>query len=750
MSVAFVAVCAAAVPASGESISWEGTITVSDSYQHVYLLDAGGCVGASEVTLSTTYSLARQTDTSAGPLPSLNAVMAASGESGSAHGTGTCTFPNGGCGVTTKTETVTGGAVVFSNQSPAFRSTLVYFPAERKLAMVPLDGTRQVALPENSYLATSTGTLPICSGSRTRPGSLFGSVGGPRFENTDEADFRLPVEVDGATLRVRGTFSFSATGGSAAVAWNGLPIGNYGNFSVLHESGTVTNVANEETVTVDLRGSLGYELTVALDGSGDGAVTSSPPGIACGVLCRADFAAGSNVTLTPDAEDGSRFVRWEGACAGSLGCVVTMDQSKSVTAIFEAVDGSITVEAQTVPPNSAATFAFQGALQGTLGPGGQLTREVAAGVYTVTETPVTDGWSVARIDCSDDDSISDATARTATFHVDEGEHVTCVFTNDRNEPPIAVNDDITQDFEWSRFDQRSFIVDVLANDYDPDGDPLRVIRVEPAPSGASVFLTNPDTGEIQISPTSQGWFGVVRFSYWIEDPHGAQGQATATIRVRECRDVDVTAGMDGFAATASAGITFCYDGEQAQRTDYRSDTNLAAGLDAWNFIALFAPFAPSFQLVTDQFFPPIQAVRYQTCFDLPGTTTLRALRRLRAALVAERGALRGNVIYRTIVAAIEQGLPSICFNEYSSWIAVTFEPDGGFTAHARVIDVGGNRRSDPSDVDVTIRADANRVINPNLRPRPFDGDETWDGRLALDVLVRCPDARICSAPRVIG
>jgi hypothetical protein len=75
----------------------------------------------------------------------------------------------------------------------------------------------------------------------------------------------------------------------------------------------------------------------ALDVSvqGLGGIVSDVPGIACTAQCRADFNAGTGLTLVPQAEEGQRFVRWGGACAGSLDdCRLALDAAKTVTALF--------------------------------------------------------------------------------------------------------------------------------------------------------------------------------------------------------------------------------------------------------------------------------------------------------------------------------------------------------------------------------------------------------------------------------
>src|SRR5919204_1679823 len=77
-----------------------------------------------------------------------------------------------------------------------------------------------------------------------------------------------------------------------------------------------------------------YSLTVSTDGTGSGAIGSSPAGISCGYTCQAGFDAGTTVTLTPTPEASSTFTGWSGDCSGSGSCQVTMDRAHSVTATF--------------------------------------------------------------------------------------------------------------------------------------------------------------------------------------------------------------------------------------------------------------------------------------------------------------------------------------------------------------------------------------------------------------------------------
>ena len=69
-------------------------------------------------------------------------------------------------------------------------------------------------------------------------------------------------------------------------------------------------------------GSVGYDITVSKSGAGTGTVVSDPAGIDCGSTCQAGFSLASSVELSAQADAGSRFVGWTGACTGSEACVV--------------------------------------------------------------------------------------------------------------------------------------------------------------------------------------------------------------------------------------------------------------------------------------------------------------------------------------------------------------------------------------------------------------------------------------------
>jgi hypothetical protein len=92
--------------------------------------------------------------------------------------------------------------------------------------------------------------------------------------------------------------------------------------------------------------------------------------------------------------------------------------------------GTIIVEKQTSPDGAAGSFTFTGDVAGTIGDGGQLiVSNLVPGQYTSAENDPTPPFDLGSIVCSDANSSGNVPTRTATFNLDPGETVTCVFTN---------------------------------------------------------------------------------------------------------------------------------------------------------------------------------------------------------------------------------------------------------------------------------------------------------------------------------
>ncbi len=92
-----------------------------------------------------------------------------------------------------------------------------------------------------------------------------------------------------------------------------------------------------------------------------------------------------------------------------------------------------------------------------------------------------------------------------------------------NEPPVA-RDDVAR----TRADQ-PVVVDLVANDEDPDGDALMIAALAGVPDGVAVDVT-PDQESVQVVPPP-GFTGSINFSYTVSDGRGATADAAVAVDV---------------------------------------------------------------------------------------------------------------------------------------------------------------------------------------------------------------------------
>ena len=90
-----------------------------------------------------------------------------------------------------------------------------------------------------------------------------------------------------------------------------------------------------------------------------------------------------------------------------------------------------------------------------------------------------------------------------------------------NRPPKAVNDKATSA-------SISIPLDLIANDVDPDGDPLLIVSVTQPSGGGSVVKTSPRT--VQFTPL-RGFIGSSEFQYTVSDPFNQTSTATVIVTV---------------------------------------------------------------------------------------------------------------------------------------------------------------------------------------------------------------------------
>jgi Divergent InlB B-repeat domain len=76
------------------------------------------------------------------------------------------------------------------------------------------------------------------------------------------------------------------------------------------------------------------QVPLSLSVSGRGSVQSDLPGLRCAAACRTEWDQGTSVALEALPGAGQRFVRWSGACSGSLRCTLPLAAATSVGALF--------------------------------------------------------------------------------------------------------------------------------------------------------------------------------------------------------------------------------------------------------------------------------------------------------------------------------------------------------------------------------------------------------------------------------
>ncbi len=164
------------------------------------------------------------------------------------------------------------------------------------------------------------------------------------------------------------------------------------------------------------------------------------------------------------------------------------------------------------PTDQTNTDPLLGPLQNNGGP--TLTHALAGSSPAIDNgndaaAPAVDQRSVARPLDGDLDAIP--TSDIGAFELDPAEI---------NQPPVASDDSATTPADTP------VVIDVLANDTDPNGDPLTVDSVTQGGNGA---VTN-NGGDVTYSPNAS-WTGVDTFTYTVTDGNGGFDTAAVTVTV---------------------------------------------------------------------------------------------------------------------------------------------------------------------------------------------------------------------------
>ncbi len=153
-------------------------------------------------------------------------------------------------------------------------------------------------------------------------------VAGVLANDTDEDSAAVAATLENGVAN--GTLTLNADG---SLTYTPTPNFN-GTDSFTYEAGDGTAKSSPATVTITVNPVAEPRQTVTVTKVGNARITSSPAGIDCGDVCSAEFEVGTVVTLTATPDPGWAFTGWAGACGGSEGCAVTVDEGKAVSASF--------------------------------------------------------------------------------------------------------------------------------------------------------------------------------------------------------------------------------------------------------------------------------------------------------------------------------------------------------------------------------------------------------------------------------
>ena len=194
------------------------------------------------------------------------------------------------------------------------------------------DAFLNVLYPASSTTASMPLTTRIEAATNNMVGTLISdpSMNYVAMFSTDPA---------GASVTGPVTYALNPTANVRHFLFNMAPNTAY-DVSITSEGSNITVTPGSGKYLSSGQGVLTFDnsciLSVTKAGTGSGGVTSIPAGIDCGSSCVKTCECGEEVTLTATPNPNSTLVDWwGGGCSGTGLCVVTMNASKTVTAIFQ-------------------------------------------------------------------------------------------------------------------------------------------------------------------------------------------------------------------------------------------------------------------------------------------------------------------------------------------------------------------------------------------------------------------------------
>jgi hypothetical protein len=257
-----------------------------------------------------------------------------------------------------------------------------------------------------------------------------------------------------------------------------------------------------------------FTLSVTKIGTGDGVVSSSPGGIACGATCSAAFAPSTSVTLSASPDVDATFDGWSGGCTGTGSCQVTMDQARSVSASFTRTSAPVALTVTKAGTGGGVVLSSPAGIDcgSTCSASFPLNTTVTLTARATGALSRFAGWS--------DSGCAGVGACVVTM--DQARSVTATF--DHNNFPAADPQSVTLSEDGT--------ATIQLTGSDPDGDAVGGFRVARDPLHGTVSLT----GSIATYRPTANYSGPDSFTFNLSDGGLRSNNALVSVTVTPVND----------------------------------------------------------------------------------------------------------------------------------------------------------------------------------------------------------------------
>ncbi|WP_244443083.1 DUF4082 domain-containing protein [Bradyrhizobium sp. Ai1a-2] len=396
-----------------------------------------------------------------------------------------------------------------------------------------------------------------------------------------------PLTITGASGAVNGTVSFNAqtnvvtftptTGYTGAASFNYAISDGRGGTASATANLTVSPAANQPPVANNDSGystTQNTALTIAAsallandtDPNGDPLTITGASGAVNGTV---SFNAQTNVVTFTPTTGYTGAASFTYAISDGRGGTASATANLTVSPAANQPPVANNDSGYSTTQNTALTIAASALLANDTDPNGDpLTITGASGAVNgtvsfnaqtnvVTFTPTTGYTGAASFTYAISDGRGGTASATANLTVNPA----------ANQPPVANNDSGYTTTQNTALTIAASAL--LANDTDPNGDPLTITGASGAVNGTVSF--NAQTNVVTFTPTA-GYTGAASFSYAISDGRGGTASATANLTVNPAANQPPVANNDsGYSTTQNTAVTIAASALLANDTDPNGD-----------------------------------------------------------------------------------------------------------------------------------------------------------------------------------